>query len=124
VTVRASYSYLALDLRSKPGSQDAVSGPNAEGSSPRHKVVVATYADLPAGFEADATLRYESALPVQGVKGAADLDLRLAWRAGNRLELALVGQGLLHARRLQFAGGESGNVEIQRGFYGKATWRF
>jgi hypothetical protein len=38
--------------------------------------------------------------------------------------MSLVGQGLLRPRHLYFAGGESGNVEIQRAFYGKLTWRY
>ena len=124
LTVRASYSYLAIDLKPGPGSTDQTSGPNAEGSTPKNIVTLAAYTNLPHGFAADAFLRYTSRLPAQGVDSAVDLDLRLGWRPTAAWEVSLVGQGLTRPRRLEFAGGEAGNVEIQRAFYGKATWRF
>jgi iron complex outermembrane recepter protein len=124
LTVRASYSYLALDLEPGPGSVDTTSVATAEGSSPRHKVSLTAFVNLPHGLAADGVLRYTSALPAQGAGGVADVDLRLGWRPTAAMEVSLVGQGLLRPRHLYFAGGESGNVEIQRAFYGKVTWRY
>lgn len=124
LTVRASYSYLGLDLKPGPGSVDKTSVANTEGSSPRHKVSLTAFVNLPLGLAADTVLRYTSALPAAGAAGAVDLDLRLGFRPVTALEVSLVGQGLLRAHHLYFAGGESGNVEIQRAFYGKLTWSF
>jgi iron complex outermembrane receptor protein len=124
LTVRASYSYLGLDLEPGPGSVDTTSVATAEGSSPRHKVSLTAFVNLPHGLAADGVLRYTSALPAQGAGGAADVDLRLGWRPTAAMEVSLVGQGLLRPHHLYFAGGESGNVEIQRAFYGKVTWRY
>jgi iron complex outermembrane receptor protein len=124
LTVRASYSYLALDLRPGPGSVDTTSVANTEGSSPRHKVSLTAFVNLPHGLAADAVLRYTSALPAAGASGVVDLDLRLGFRPMDALEVSLVGQGLLRPQFLYFAGGETGNVEIQRAFYGKLTWTF
>ena len=123
LTVRAWYAYLSLDLQPGPGSVDATSIENIEGSSPRHNASAAFYSRLPRGFEADAVVRYTSQLPARQVRAATDLDLRLGWR-NESLEVSLVGQGLLHAHRLQFPDDESGKIEIQRGVYGKLTWRF
>jgi iron complex outermembrane recepter protein len=123
LTIRAWYAYLSLDLKPGPTSADTTSGPSIEGSSPRHNASVAAHTRLPRGFEADAILRYTSRLPSPQVPAATDFDLRLGWR-NETVEVSLVGQGLRHPHRLQFPGGESGNVEIQRAFYGKLTWRF
>jgi iron complex outermembrane receptor protein len=87
-------------------------------------VSLTAFVNLPHGLAADGVLRYTSALPAQGANGVADLDLRLGWRPTTDLEVSLVGQGLLRPRHFFFAGGESGNVEIQRAFYGKLTWRY
>jgi iron complex outermembrane recepter protein len=125
LTVRASYSYLALDLEPGPGSVDVTSVRNIEGSSPRHKVSMTAFLNLPRGFTADGVLRYTSSLPIAGETGVADLDLRLGWRPpASSVELAVVGQSLLRPRHLEFAGDEAGKVPIQRAVYGKATWRF
>jgi iron complex outermembrane receptor protein len=124
LTVRGSYSYLALALRPGPGSVDKTSVVNIEGSSPRHKLSLAAFVNLPHGLAADTVLHYTSALPAAGAVGVVDLDLRLGFRPMSALELSLVGQNLFRPHHLYFAGGETGNVEIQRGFYGKVTWVF
>jgi iron complex outermembrane receptor protein len=124
LTVRTSYSFLSMDLRPGPGSVDKTSVANIEGSSPRHKVSLTTFVNLPHGFAADGVLSYTSALPIAEASGMVDVDLRLGWRPSTSLEVSLVGQNLLRPRHLDFAGGESGNVEIQRAVYGKVTWRY
>lgn len=124
LTVRASYSYLSMDLRPGPGSVDTTSVANIEGSSPRHKVSMTTFVNLPHGLAVDGVLSYTSAMPVAEADGVVGLDLRLGWRPTSTLEVSLVGQNLLRPRHLYFAGEESGNVEIQRALYGKVTWRY
>ncbi len=124
LTLRARYAYLSLDLRPGPGSADGVSGPNAEGSSPRHRATLAAAVVLPGNLEADGFLRFVDRLPAQGVDRSVDLDVRFGWRPSPGLELSVSGEGLLAPRRLQWSGGESGNTEIQRAVYGKVSWRF
>jgi iron complex outermembrane receptor protein len=124
LTVRASYSYLALDLKPGPGSVDKTSVANTEGSSPRHKVSLTAFVNLPHGLAVDGVLRYTSAMPIAGDPGRVDGDLRVGFRPMNAFEVSLVGQSLLRAHHLYFAGGETGNVEIQRAFYGNLTCFF
>jgi iron complex outermembrane receptor protein len=54
------------------------------------------------------------------------MDLRLAWRPGKRLELAVVGQNLLQNDHWEYAkSGDSGFVtDVPRGVYGTLTWRY
>ena len=75
-------------------------------------------------FEFDGTLRYVSRLPAPVVPAYTELDLRLGWQASDRLELSLVGQNLLHARHPEFGPPTPLREEVQRGAYGKVTWRF
>ena len=65
-----------------------------------------------------------SRLPRPVVPSYTALDLRLGWRASNGLELSLVGQNLLDASHPEFGAPTPRREEIERGFYGRATWRF
>jgi iron complex outermembrane receptor protein len=47
------------------------------------------------------------------------LDARLAWFPIRELEIAVVGQHLLEAEHAEY-----GPDQIERGIYGKVTWRF
>jgi iron complex outermembrane receptor protein len=85
--------------------------------------------DLGANVELDAYFRHLTAirrLPTddtgEGLPGYAELDLRAAWQASRQIELAVVGQNLLHARHAEF--GEPGTRgEIQRGVFASITIR-
>jgi iron complex outermembrane receptor protein len=116
--LRGSYSLLDMDLRTKSGSADVTTEPTTEGSSPRHEASLHSLTNLPHHLEIDPVLRYVSALSAQNTPDYVDVDLRLSWRPVQTLELSLVGQNLLHDHHPEF----SPVSEIQRGFYGKATW--
>jgi iron complex outermembrane receptor protein len=53
-----------------------------------------------------------------------ELDTRLAWHAGERLELSIVGQNLLHNHHPEYGQPGPMRVEIQRSVYGKVAWRY
>ena len=124
----ASYSYVYLDMQ--PHGQDANRGAFLDGTTPRHQVSLRSLLDLPGELQLDAHLRHSTELKRQpeievgpGIDGYTELDVRLAWRAGDRLELALVGQNLLHDRHTEF-GTPAARGEIERSVYGKVTWQF
>jgi iron complex outermembrane receptor protein len=71
----------------------------------------------------DQMLRYVDTLPNPHVPSYMEIDLRLAWRPVDDLEIALTGQNLIHPRHREFGGGPS-RREVQRGVYGKVTWQF
>jgi iron complex outermembrane receptor protein len=119
----ASYAWLGKELRLDPGSRDP-SGGRAEGNDPPSRFSLRSNLDLPADLEVNAWLRFVDRLPSPVVPSYWELDLRLAWQAAEHLELALVGQNLLHASHPELGAPAPGREEVQRGVYGKVTWRF
>jgi iron complex outermembrane recepter protein len=126
--VTATYAY--LDLRIDAQGQDQNRGRFLDGATPRHQFSVRSFLDLPANVQVDAQLRSLSRvrrLPVvvsgAGIPGYTELDVRLAWRGWRQIELALVGQNLLHDHHPEFGPAEQ-RGEIQRGVYGKVAWGF
>ncbi len=122
----ASYAYHHLSL--DPTGQDLNRGVYYDGATPRHQFALSSYLTLPGGFEFDAHFRRHTALrrlPEDpsggGIPGYSELDLRLAWRASDRVELAVVGQNLLQSSHLEF-GAPAARGEIQRSVYAKLTW--
>ena len=121
--LHAGYAFLEKDFSLDPGSTDPTGG-FGEGNDPRHRFTLRSYLDLPGRFELDSMVRYVSRLPRPVVPSYTALDLRLGWRASNGLELSLVGQNLLDASHPEFGAPTPRREEIERGFYGRATWRF
>ena len=117
---RLSYSHLRMKLENKPGSNDTVTEPLTEGSSPQNQVSLTSFVDLPGNLSLDGVLRYVDSLPAQSVGHYFNLDLRLGWHATKNVELALVGQNLLQGHHAEWGN----STEIQRGVYTKATWRW
>ena len=82
--------------------------------------------DLPHNLSLDGTLRYVDTLPALHISSYVSLDVRLGWRPVKNLELAVVGQNLLHEQHAEFGPSfiSTQRAEIERGVYGKITWRF
>ena len=102
-------------------------------TAPTHKFQVQSLLDLPHDFELDSWLSYygrtNSGTPLsRDLEGRWRLDVRLGWKPIERLELSLVGQNLLEDETEEitsFAGSAaSGPLEVERAFYGRATWRY
>jgi iron complex outermembrane receptor protein len=119
--LRGGYTFLKKELSLKPGSADP-NGGKAEGNDPEHQFLIQSSADLPGRLGLDAVFRFVDALPDPKVPSYADLDLRLGWAATEHLELAVVGQNLLHGEHIEFNSSPSPR-EVQRGVYGRLTWR-
>ena len=117
--LRADYSLLLMHLHVEPDSADTTGrAEDTAGSSPRHQASLGSSMDLPGHFELDPTVRYTDVLSALGIPPYWEMELRVAWHATRRLELALVGENLFQAHHPEFDRAQ----EIQRGFYGKATW--
>ena len=121
--LKASYSYINLDLKTKIGNPVLSQIPSDEGSSPRNEVSVQSLLNLPGNFEFDQTYRYVSALPGQNVKAYGTADVRLGWRPSPHFELSLVGQNLLQPSHAEFGADPGSLVGIKRSAYAKITWR-
>jgi iron complex outermembrane receptor protein len=111
-----------MQLHNKSGSIDNT-GQGQEGDSPHHQILIRSSLDLNARVQWDTTVRYVDELPHQFVPAYWAVDLRLAYTPCKNLELAVVGQNLMDNRHPEF-GVPPARREIQRGIYGKATWRF
>jgi iron complex outermembrane receptor protein len=122
--LRASYSYLDMELENKASSNDPTSVAGYEGSSPRHQVVIQSLVNLPKKLEFDQTYRYVGALPAQTVASYQTMDTRFGWHITPELELSVGGQNLLQPHFSQFGGDPGGPVEVKRSAYAKLIWRF
>ena len=120
--LHAGYVWFGKHLRLAPESGDPTAG-KLSGDDPHDRWSLRSVMDLAHGFELDGWLRHTGELPSPQVPAYTELDLRLGWRWSERLELALVGQDLLHAHHVEFA--PSPFVEaVQRSVHGKVTWHF
>lgn len=117
---------MALGLESASDSNPAQLG-YIEGLAARHQASLHSVFDVTADFDFDTTLRYVGSLPSLGFPSYTELDLALAWRPRNGLELSLVGRNLLHAHHPEqdFAFSASGMyTETQRSVYARLAWQF
>ncbi|MDB6094508.1 MAG: TonB-dependent receptor [Verrucomicrobia bacterium] len=122
--LRAAVSELRVRIRPKPGSFDLSAG-QSEAADSKHHFLLRSSWDLSKQVQFDATARAVSRVenPSAATPGYGELDLRLAWQASNQLEVAIVGQNLLHDRHPEL-GVVSARQEIGRSVYGKILWRY
>jgi len=120
--MRASYSFLQMNIRKAPNSGDLGTAPSIVGSSPRHQAFVQSSMDLSKRFTLDLTYRYVSALPSPGVPSYSTGDARLAWRLSRNFELAAVGRNLFQPSHPETGGDPGPLVGIRRSAYLKLTW--
>jgi hypothetical protein len=121
--LKASYSYLEVNMENRQGSNDPTSVAGYEGSSPRHQGTIQSLLNLPKKFELDQTYRYVSALSAFKVKSYGTADARLGWHFARQMELSVVGQNLLQPHHSEFGGDAGGLVGIKRSVYVQLTWK-
>jgi iron complex outermembrane receptor protein len=123
--LRPSYSYLQVRLHRKRGSLDPTAE-NGEGDDPHHQVSLRSEMDLPWHLQLDCVGRYVDSLPNRNIPAYAELDVRLGWRPTKQLEISIVGQNLLDHQHPEFQQLILGppQAELERGLYGKVTFRF
>ena len=115
----ANYAFLLMHVRAPAGY--ALS--TGERSAPRHQFLLRTSYDFSPWASLDVQLRRLEA--VEGAAAYTTADVRLAWRATERVELSLVGQNLFE-RQHQEQGPYpfATSSDVMRGVYGKLAWRF
>lgn len=126
--LRATYAFLNMQVSPQLSSNDMGSGA-IEDASPRHQLGVSSTTSLPGHVSVSAFYRWVARLPSQNVRAYSEVDARLGWRALDRLELALAGQNLLHARHVEFGpgtigGSAAGEQQVGRSVYAQATFRW
>jgi len=123
--LQMTYSFLEMNLRRKPGSNDTTSE-GAEERSPHHQATVRSTVDLPGNWTLDGAVRYVDSLPNLNIPSYVTLDVRLAWRPIERLEISVVGQNLLDDQHAEFAPAliRTQPTEVERSVHGQVSLRF
>jgi iron complex outermembrane receptor protein len=131
--LHAGYDWLHENLHPTPGQTDATGATN-ETADPKHQASLRSEMDLRRSVHLNAALRWVDALhinsgptggPVIGVVPAYfEFDTRIAWQAARNLELALVGQNLLHDHHPEYGFPSPAREQIGRTIFGKITWGY
>lgn len=121
--VRASYSFLHMQLGDMPGFTNVGNLLSTYvGVSPNNLASFQSLFDLPKHFELDETYRYTNALPAEAVGAYSTVDVRLGWKFKKDFDFSLVGQNLLRPTHEEFGGDPGLLVGIKRAVYAKITW--
>lgn len=111
--VKASYAWLDTDIMRAEGSRDVSNGVN-EANDPTYMFTLRAGVDLTHHVEADVWWRAVGALPDPAVPAYNELNTRVGWRPNDRIELALVGQDLLHDQHPEFGTLAPTRIEFER----------
>jgi iron complex outermembrane receptor protein len=121
--LRASYSYLQMDIKKSLDSLDIGTAPIVEGSSPKHEASILSGLDFAKVLSLDFTYRYVGSLSALAVPAYSTADARFDWQASRQVKLSFVGRNLLQPHHFEFGGVDPGPlVGIKRGVYGQITW--
>jgi len=120
--LRASYSFLQMNIEKSPGSLDVGTAPSIEGSSPRHQVSAQSGYDFSKVFNFDLSYRFVSALTKESVSAYSTADARFRWQVTHQIQLSVTGQNLLQPHHYESAGDPGPLVGIKRNVYGQITW--
>jgi iron complex outermembrane recepter protein len=123
--ISPGYSYLDMNLKFNPTSQDTFDR-GFPGLSPKHQFQVRSNLNLPHHMEWDASLYYVSELWSGPVPAYARLDTRVGWHTGESVEFSVSAQNLLAPRHVEFWTPFPGVIPTyaQRSIFAKITYRF
>jgi iron complex outermembrane receptor protein len=107
----------------RPGSLDASAGFGVATADPSHYWQLRSSHDLSASMQLDWTLRHVGALPRPAVPSYNELDLQWLWKATPNIDVALIGQNLLHRSHAEFGAASTRSV-FERAAVLKITVRF
>ena len=125
--LHGGYNLLQEKLHVASGRIDLYGGLN-ETADPQQQGNIRTSFDLPYHTEVDAQLRlvdkvFNNNGSTPGfVPAYAEVDLRVGWHATKNLEVAVVGQNLLHGRHPEAGFPSAGREDIERSVYGKVSY--
>lgn len=86
----------------KPDSRDTGVAKSLNTNDPNRHWLLRSSHDLSERQQLDLTLRYVSQLPNPVVPAYYELDMQWVWKPRHDVELALIGQNLLHSRHVEF----------------------
>jgi iron complex outermembrane receptor protein len=120
------YTHFGIRLQTDASSGAAAGSGTTSGNDPRHQFNRRSHLTLPYNLEWDASLYYVDHLDAGSIPSYIRLDARFGWSPTKNLCVSVVLQNLLQPRHAEF--GDSmdpqNSIQVQRGAYGKVTWRF
>ncbi len=119
----ASYSAIDIQLHRKPNSNDVIASPY-ENATPHHQIKLQSYLNITKDIQLDAFYYFVDEINYWGIPSYGQLDIRLGWKPTEQLELSLVGTNLLDSQTHEANGMYTAYTEVERGVYGKLTYRF
>jgi iron complex outermembrane receptor protein len=127
--LRGGYDLLRERIHVKSGQFDFSKGLN-ETEDPQQQFSLRSTLDLPRNIELDGALRWVDKLIANNgglpatVPSYFELDVHFGWHPIPKLELAIVGQNLLHARHPEYGlvNAPPYREDIQRSVYGKVSY--
>ncbi len=119
----AGANALHKDLSLDRGSRD-VFGVDFAGNDPEYQVSLRSHMSLTPTVDFDLNLRSIDNLKSPAVAAYTEMGARLAWRVSDQVELAVVGENLLHEQHAEFANGSLGRREIPRSVRASVRWGF
>jgi iron complex outermembrane receptor protein len=120
----ASYSWLRMNLNNLPAL--IPNQPTQEyNEGPEHQFSFRSHMDLPFKFEFDPALYYVSRIDQRSVSDYVRLDLRLAWKPRDWVELSMKVENLLQESHAEF-GDDLGlqASRVQRSFFGQVKFYY
>ncbi len=120
--LKASYSFLNIDLKPGSGSRDP-RGDDDEGRDPEHQAFLQSRFNLGRNWEFDSSLRYVDELEAFDIDDYLELDLRLSWSPAVNTEVSLVGKNLLESSHREFGTDfvDQPAYEVDRGVFLKIS---
>lgn len=107
----------------RPGSLDPGGAFGVATADPRHYWQLHSSHDLGDDMQLDWTLRKVGALPRPSVPSYHELDVQWLWKATRNLDVALIGQNLLHRSHPEFGAAPNRSV-FERTAVLRLTYRF
>jgi iron complex outermembrane receptor protein len=97
-----------------------------ERATPANQAELRSLFDISRDWQLDGTLRYVDNMPGVPVPRYLELNLRLGWKITPCLDLSVVGTDLLHRSHIEGVDTKFSTMpsEVERGVYGKLTWRY
>lgn len=120
--LRGGYTFLKKKLEIKEGSND-LNGATAESNDHENQILLQSFFDIGNQVEAGIMFRHISKLPQPPVPSYSGLDLRVAWKMTDFLELSVTGQNLLDDRHPEFIPSSPSARTMVRSVYGQITCR-
>jgi len=126
LTLSPGYTFEQIHMHLDPGSQDAGSVADSEGSSPVSSAQLRAHVALPRGIAWDTNAYFVGRIEDPLVPSYTRLDTGITWRAGERLSFSVFGQNLLNKERLEYVDtlGSTASTLVKRSAYAKVKWEF